>query len=98
MTSRLRGPVQSKQDRTWPARTDTLAPSTTDDASGISEQPLQDGRGGPDLRQPARPGHHPLAGPLGGEPGQGVGTVSGIGPRVWVKYGPRRSYHRNRSR
>ena len=32
VTSRLRGPVQSKQDRTWPARTDTLGPSTTDPA------------------------------------------------------------------
>jgi hypothetical protein len=86
VTSRLRSPDQSKHDSTCPASTDTLGPRATDPAGAPNSPSSRAAVARICSSQPV-PGHHPVGGPLGREPGQGVrapcpASAQGVGGEV----------------
>ena len=90
VTSRLRRPDQSKQDSTWPARTDTLGPRATDPAGALNS-PSSTAAVARSWSSQLYQATTPCSAHSAANRARASGTVSGIGPRVWAaKYGPRR--------
>jgi len=83
VTSRPRGPDQSRQDSTCPASTDTLGPSATEPVGAPSSPSRIAATARSRSSQPFQ-ATTPWVAHSSAKRASAAGTVSGIGPRVWA--------------